>query len=196
MIRRNLSVTTLNTSGANICNGNILGLKPYLLSIVCSVQFPEAGVVHPSFLLKMQDKEPRILSQAKGLSIIATINQRTYETNRPIEPSYEEEKSKRIIFDDSLPKWNYVIKLALAYDYLGSYFLTITKGGIAVIVRFAWGSPIAFQSGSNRALVKTDIVRSRCIVQYRLTFCTRFSSPLLQSPHLRLSCTGTLVFAL
>lgn len=49
---------------------------------------------------------------SKGLSIIANINQRTYETNRPIEPSYEEEKSKRIIFDDSLPKWNYVIKPA------------------------------------------------------------------------------------
>lgn len=49
---------------------------------------------------------------SKGLSIIATINQRTYETNRPIEPSYEEEKSKRIIFDDFLPKWNYAIKPA------------------------------------------------------------------------------------
>ena len=45
----------------------------------------------------------------KGLSIIATINQRTYETKRPIDESYESEKSRRIIFDDSLPKWNYLI---------------------------------------------------------------------------------------
>lgn len=46
----------------------------------------------------------------KGLSIIATINQRTYETRRPVEESYESEKSKRIVFDDELPKWNYLIK--------------------------------------------------------------------------------------
>lgn len=45
----------------------------------------------------------------KGLSIVATINQRTYETKRPIDESYESEKSRRIIFDDSLPKWNYLI---------------------------------------------------------------------------------------
>lgn len=46
----------------------------------------------------------------KGLSIIATINQRTYETKRPIKESYESEKSRRIVFDDELPKWNYLIK--------------------------------------------------------------------------------------
>ena len=46
----------------------------------------------------------------KGLSIIATINQRTYETKRPIEESYESNKSKRIIFDDELSKWNYLVK--------------------------------------------------------------------------------------
>lgn len=46
----------------------------------------------------------------KGLSIIATINQRTYETKRPIEKSYESNKSKRIIFDDELSKWNYLVK--------------------------------------------------------------------------------------
>ena len=46
----------------------------------------------------------------KGLFIIATINQRTYETKRPIKESYESEKSRRIVFDDKLPKWNYLIK--------------------------------------------------------------------------------------
>lgn len=46
----------------------------------------------------------------KGLSIIATINQRSYETKRPVEKSYESEKSKRIVFDDQLPKWNYLIR--------------------------------------------------------------------------------------
>lgn len=47
---------------------------------------------------------------SKGLSIIATINQRTYETKRPIEESYESEKSRRFVFDDELPKWNYLIR--------------------------------------------------------------------------------------
>lgn len=42
--------------------------------------------------------------------IIATINQRTCETKRPIKESYESEKSRRIVFDDELPKWNYLIK--------------------------------------------------------------------------------------
>ncbi len=46
----------------------------------------------------------------KGLSIIATINQRTYETKRPINESYESEKNCRIVFDDKLPKWNYLIR--------------------------------------------------------------------------------------
>lgn len=46
----------------------------------------------------------------KGLSIIATINQRTYETKRPLQESYESDKSKRIVFDDELPKWNYLIR--------------------------------------------------------------------------------------
>lgn len=46
----------------------------------------------------------------KGLSIIATVNQRTYETKRPIEESYESESRKRIVYDDELPKWNYLIK--------------------------------------------------------------------------------------
>ena len=49
-------------------------------------------------------------STKKGLSIIATINQRTYEMKRPIEESYESEKSRRIVFDDNLPRWNYLIK--------------------------------------------------------------------------------------
>ena len=52
----------------------------------------------------------RSWSGAPLLSIVATINQRTYETKRPIKESYESEKSKRIIFDDELPKWNYLIR--------------------------------------------------------------------------------------
>ena len=65
-------------------------------------------------LLTIEDAKVRAENTVtrKGLSIIATINQRTYETRRTIEDSYESEKSRRIIFDDSLPKWNYIIKCA------------------------------------------------------------------------------------
>ncbi len=63
-------------------------------------------------LLTIEDAKVRAESTTtkKGLSIIATINQRTYETKRPIMETYESEKSRRIVFDDSLPKWNYLIK--------------------------------------------------------------------------------------
>lgn len=63
-------------------------------------------------LLSVEDARKRAESTVtkKGLSIIATINQRTYETKRPIKESYESEKSKRIVFDDELPKWNYLIR--------------------------------------------------------------------------------------
>ena len=63
-------------------------------------------------LLSIEDARARAEATVtkKGLSIIATLNQRTYETKRPIEESYESEKSKRIVFDDELPKWNYIIK--------------------------------------------------------------------------------------
>ena len=65
-------------------------------------------------LLTIEDAKIRAENTVtrKGLSIIATINQRTYETKRTIGESYESEKSSRIIFDETLPKWNYVIKPA------------------------------------------------------------------------------------
>lgn len=63
-------------------------------------------------LLSIEDARTRAEATVtkKGLSIIATINQRTYETKRPIEESYESNKSKRIVFDDELSKWNYLVK--------------------------------------------------------------------------------------
>ena len=44
------------------------------------------------------------LPQRKDYPLSATINQRTYETKRPVEESYESEKSKRVVFDDKLPR--------------------------------------------------------------------------------------------
>ena len=63
-------------------------------------------------LLSLEDAKKRAEDTVtkKGLSIIATINQRTYETKRTLDESYESEKNKRIIFDNQLPKWNYLIR--------------------------------------------------------------------------------------
>lgn len=47
---------------------------------------------------------------SKGLTVYATINDKTYETNRPVEVTFESDKARQIIFDDNLPKWNYLIK--------------------------------------------------------------------------------------
>ncbi len=46
----------------------------------------------------------------KGLRIHATINNKSYETKRPIEATFESDKQKYIVFDDNLPKWNYLVK--------------------------------------------------------------------------------------
>ena len=50
-------------------------------------------------LLSVEDARKRAEDTVtkKGLSIIATINQRTYETKRPIKEFYESEKSRRIV---------------------------------------------------------------------------------------------------
>ena len=47
---------------------------------------------------------------SKGLKVYTTINPKTYETNKPIGPTFETDKSKQIVFDDKLPKWNYLVK--------------------------------------------------------------------------------------
>lgn len=67
-------------------------------------------------LLTIEDarKRAEMTKTKKGLSIVATVNQRTYETKRPIEESYESKKSKLIVFDDKLPKLNYIVKCASA----------------------------------------------------------------------------------
>lgn len=49
-------------------------------------------------------KAEKPLPQRKDYPLSATINQRTNETKRPVEESYESEKSKRIVFDDNLPR--------------------------------------------------------------------------------------------
>lgn len=47
---------------------------------------------------------------SKGLNVYASINNKSYETKRPIESTFESDKQKYIIFDDCLPKWNYLVR--------------------------------------------------------------------------------------
>ena len=47
---------------------------------------------------------------SKGLVVIASINSKEYQTQRTLDESYESERLKRIVFDERLPKWNYVVR--------------------------------------------------------------------------------------
>ena len=47
---------------------------------------------------------------SKGLTVYAHINNKSYETNRHVDDTFESDKQKYIIFDDCLPKWNYLVK--------------------------------------------------------------------------------------
>lgn len=46
----------------------------------------------------------------KGLIVYAEINDKQYKTKLPIKESYEQLKSKYCVFDNELPKWNYLVK--------------------------------------------------------------------------------------
>ena len=47
---------------------------------------------------------------SKGLTVYVDINDKTYDIQRPIDKSFEKDLKKRIVFQESLPKWNYLIK--------------------------------------------------------------------------------------
>lgn len=47
---------------------------------------------------------------SKGLIVYAEINDKKYKTKLPVKDSYDNLKSKYIVFDDDLPKWNYLVK--------------------------------------------------------------------------------------
>jgi transposase len=49
---------------------------------------------------------------SKGLTVKVDINLKTYDIQRAIDDTYEEELAKRIVFHQQLPKWNYLIKPA------------------------------------------------------------------------------------
>ena len=44
-----------------------------------------------------------------GLKVYSYISRKQYETKRALRDSLKEEISRRIIFDDKLPDWNYLI---------------------------------------------------------------------------------------
>jgi hypothetical protein len=50
------------------------------------------------------------LSTSTGLSIIANINTKKYHIKRPVNDEFEANLDKYILFDDKLPKWNYLIR--------------------------------------------------------------------------------------
>ena len=64
----------------------------------------------PLLSVEMARQRAASTKTSKGLKVYATINDKSYETKRPIESTFESDKQKYIIFDDCLPKWNYLVK--------------------------------------------------------------------------------------
>ena len=63
-------------------------------------------------LLSIKDAAKRAAetTTSKGLTVYVDINTKTYDIQRPIDESYEKDLKHRIIFQEILPKWNYLVK--------------------------------------------------------------------------------------
>jgi len=63
-------------------------------------------------LLTIEDAAERAATTTTktGLTVYVDINTKTYEIQRPIDESYEMDLKHRVVFQESLPKWNYLVK--------------------------------------------------------------------------------------
>jgi len=63
-------------------------------------------------LLSIDDAARRAAetTTSKGLTVYVDINTKTYEIQRPIDESYDKELKNRVVFQEKLPKWNYLVK--------------------------------------------------------------------------------------
>lgn len=64
----------------------------------------------PLLSVEMARQRAAATKTSKGLTVYANINNKSYETKRPVESTFESDKQKYIVFDDCLPKWNYLVK--------------------------------------------------------------------------------------
>lgn len=64
----------------------------------------------PLLSVEQARKRAAMTKTNKGLTVYATINNKCYETNKNVDSTFESDKQKYIIFDDGLPKWNYLVK--------------------------------------------------------------------------------------
>jgi len=63
-------------------------------------------------LLSIEDAARRAAetTTSKGLTVYVDINDKTYDIQRPIDESYEKELERRVVFQEKLSKWNYLVK--------------------------------------------------------------------------------------
>jgi len=63
-------------------------------------------------LLSVKDAQKRAAetTTSTGLIVHVDINTKTYEIQRPIDESYSKNLKHRIVFQEKLPKWNYLVK--------------------------------------------------------------------------------------
>jgi hypothetical protein len=64
----------------------------------------------PQLSVEMARQRAASTKTSKGLKVYANINSKSYETKRTIQSTFESDKQKYIIFNDFLPKWNYLVK--------------------------------------------------------------------------------------
>ena len=63
------------------------------------------------------------VSTSKGLTV-HNINTKTYDIQRLVDESYEKDLKHRIIFQENLPKWNYLVKPAYnSSSYIFNHYL-------------------------------------------------------------------------
>jgi hypothetical protein len=49
-------------------------------------------------------------SISKGLTVYSEISKKQYQIKRPVDEKFKANYNNQILFDDKIPKWNYLIK--------------------------------------------------------------------------------------
>lgn len=66
----------------------------------------------PLLSVEQARKQASETKTSKGLKVYAAVNQKSYETQIPIDSTFKSAKTRLIVFDDKLPRWNYLVKAA------------------------------------------------------------------------------------
>ena len=95
---------------------DLLSLHPDWIDALKVVIEPHTAHITRSWngapLLSVKDGAERATktTTANGLTVHMDINSKIYDIRRPIDESYKKRVAQRVLFQEQLPKWNYLIK--------------------------------------------------------------------------------------